>query len=115
MVGSEGGVIVAVGWMDRDVIIWGGERRGVSFCLLPLLIGTSASETATDAEAQRERWRAMVVVRVDVSCQVADWRFTTSQLTTATFHYHHIAKESKEKKCAFSSYSSDLEMNTQLI
>ena len=30
---------------------WGG---GGSICLLPLLIGTSASETATDAEAQRE-------------------------------------------------------------
>lgn len=35
---------------DREVWRWGG-----SICLLPLLIGTSASQTATDAEAQREK------------------------------------------------------------
>lgn len=49
--------------IDRGVIGWmreggmEGEWRG-SICLLPLLIGTSASKTATDAKAQRERWRA---------------------------------------------------------
>lgn len=73
--------IVAV----REVIIWGDGAwiggGGGSICLLPLLIGTSAFETATDAEAQRERWRAMVL-GVDVSCQVVLGRFTARQLTT---------------------------------
>lgn len=74
-----------VGWagycccrIDREVIIWGMEGGGCSICLLPLLIGTSASQTATDAEAHRERWRAMVLLGVDASCQVVAGRFSTS-------------------------------------
>lgn len=62
----------------------GGWRRG-SICLLALLIGTSASEAATDAEAQRKRWRAMV--GFDVSCQVVVGRLPTSQLNTVGFKY----------------------------
>lgn len=56
---------------------WREEERegGESICLLPLLIGTSASETATDAEAQRERWRAMAALGVDASCQVVGGGF----------------------------------------
>lgn len=64
--------------IDREVIIWGMEGGGCSICLLPLLIGTSASQTATDAEAHRERWRAMVLLGVDASCQVVAGRFGTS-------------------------------------
>lgn len=54
------------------------EGGGCSICLLPLLIGTSASQTATDAEAHRERWRAMVLLGADASCQVVAGRFSTS-------------------------------------
>lgn len=52
--------------IHRKVIIRGGWREcvcvggAVSACCLSL-IGTSALETATDAEAQKGRWRPMVV------------------------------------------------------
>lgn len=44
------------GWRECG----GGGGGAVSACCLSL-IGTSASETATDAEAQRGRWRPTVV------------------------------------------------------
>lgn len=71
---------------DREAIIWGMEGGGRgSICLLPLLIGTSASEAATDAEAQRERWRAMVELMYPARLLRGD--SPQVSLTTVVFKY----------------------------
>lgn len=64
---------------------WGMEG---STCLLPLLAGTSASQTTTDAEAQRGMSSEMVVVGVDVSSQTVAGRSTiTPSLISLLFKY----------------------------
>lgn len=54
--------------------MWGDGGRSLSV-LLALLIGTSASEAATDAEARRK-----ATLGVQGSCQVVAGRFPRSRL-----------------------------------
>lgn len=72
------------GWRECG----GGGGGAVSACCLSL-IGTSASETATDAEAQRGRWRP-TVVGVDAflpGCLGGGGGCTTHQLTSVGFFF----------------------------
>lgn len=86
-------------WIDRKVIIWGDEGNvekgaggAVSACCLSL-IGTSASESATDAEAQRGRWRP-TVVGVEAflpGCLGGRGNCTTLQLTSVGFFFSNAS------------------------
>lgn len=56
-------------------------------CLLTLNIETSASQTATDAEAQRETWSMMVAVGVKGSFQTVPGGSTTSLFVSVVPNY----------------------------